>query len=159
MVISELMTRHVETCGPDDPLDRAARIMWDYDCGCVPVVDVERRVVGMLTDRDICISVHTQGKAATDIRVDEAMAQEVYSCLPDDTIAEAVEIMRSRRVRRLPVVDLGGRLVGLISLNDIAREAVRERTRKNPDVTPEEVGTTLAAICQPRLAKHIPATS
>jgi CBS domain-containing protein len=155
MLIQDLMTRHPVICRPDDSLNQAAQLMWDFDCGCVPIVDERGRLVGMLTDRDICVAAYTQGKRIQDIAASAAMANEVYSCLPDDTIAEAEEIMRAHRVRRLPVIDLDGRLIGLISLNDIAREAVREQTRRSKDATPERVGTTLAAICQPREAKQI----
>lgn len=157
MTISEIMTRNVMAVGPDETLVRAAGLMWDYDCGCVPVIDADRRVVGFLTDRDVCMAGYTQGKAMREILVRDAMANEVYSCMPDDTIAEAADIMRMRRVRRLPVIDLEGRLVGLVSLNDIARTAVREQTLRNKDVTPAEVGTTLAAICQPRSSVVLPA--
>jgi CBS domain-containing protein len=159
MLIQDLMTRNPVTCGPEDSLNQAAQLMWDFDCGCVPIVDSERRLVGMLTDRDVCIAAYTQGKPIHDITASAAMANEVYSCLPDDTIAEAEEIMRAHRVRRLPVIDLDGRLLGLISLNDLAREAVREQTRRSKDVTPARVGTTLAAICQPREAKQISPTA
>lgn len=156
MTISEIMTRRVMTCGPDDTLVGAADLMWNYDCGSVPVIDGERRVVGFLTDRDICMAAYTQGKPLRDIHVRDAMANEVYSCMPDDSIAEAEDIMRTRRVRRLPVIDLEGRLCGLVSLNDIARAAVREQTKRTKDVTPSEVGATLAAICQPRTAVVLP---
>ena len=159
MTIGEIMTRMVMTCSPDETLVRAADLMWNYDCGSVPVIDGDRRVVGFLTDRDICMAAYTQGKPLRDIRVCEAMANEVYSCMADDSIAEAEEIMRVRRVRRLPVIDLDGRLLGLVSLNDIAREAVREQSRRKKDVTPSEVGTTLAAICQPRTAAVLPPQS
>ncbi len=150
MEIADLMTRHVMTCAPEDPLNRAAELMWNYDCGCVPVVDGERRVVGILTDRDVCMAAWTQGRPIQEIEVRAAMANEVYACLSDDTIAEAEEIMRQHRVRRLPVVDVEGRLVGIVSLNDIARESARQQTRAHKDVTPSEVGATLASICQPR---------
>ena len=156
MNVSDLMTRPVQSCTVNDNLQRAAQIMWENDCGCVPVLDAESRVVGMLTDRDICMATYTQGKAPQHVLVSEAMAREVYSCLPDDNLAEAEDIMRKRRVRRLPVVDLDGRLVGLISLNDLARESVRQQTRVQKDLTPVEVSATLAAICQPRHPAVLP---
>ena len=156
MVISELMSRHVATCRAEDRLDVPARLMWDLDIGCVPVVDDRGHVVGILTDRDVCMATYTQGKAPQHILVREAMAHEVYSCLPDDNLAEVEEIMRRRRVRRVPVVDLDGRLVGLISLNDLARESARQQTRVQKDLTPLDVSATLAAICQPRHPAVLP---
>ncbi len=156
MVIADLMSRNVATCKEDDRLDAAARLMWELDIGCVPVVDAQQHVIGMLTDRDVCMATYTQGKGPQHIPVREAMAREVYACLPDDSVAEAEDIMRKRRVRRLPVVDLDGRLVGLISLNDVARESARQQTRVQKDLTPADVSATLAAICQPRHPAVLP---
>jgi CBS domain-containing protein len=156
MVIADLMSRNVATCREADRLDAAARLMWDLDIGCVPVVDDRHHVIGIITDRDICMATYTQGKPPQQVLVREAMAREVYSCLPDDNLPEAEEIMRRRRVRRLPVVDLDGRLVGLISLNDLARESVRQQTRVQKDLTPLDVSATLAAICQPRHPAVLP---
>lgn len=156
MVIADLMSRNVATCKEDDRLEVAARMMWDLDIGCVAVVDDRQHVTGIITDRDICMATYTQGKSPQQIFVREAMAREVFSCLPDDNFAEAEEIMRKRRVRRLPVVDLDGHLVGLISLNDLARESVRQQTRVQKDLTPRDVSATLAAICQPRQPAILP---
>jgi len=156
MVIADLMSRNVATCKADEYLDAAARLMWDLDIGCVPIVDDDKRVIGMITDRDVCMATYTQAKAPQHVLVREAMAREIYSCLPDDNLAEVEDIMRKRRVRRIPVVDLDGRLVGLISLNDLARESLRQQTRVQKDVTPFDVSATLAAICQPRHPKILP---
>jgi CBS-domain-containing membrane protein len=122
----------------------------------VPVVDDRQHVIGILTDREACMATYTQSKAPQHIFVQEAMAHEVYACLPDDNLAEVEEIMRKHRVRRLPVIDLDGHLVGLISLNDLARESVRQQTRVQKDLTPQDVSATLAAICQPRHPAVLP---
>jgi CBS domain-containing protein len=159
MPISDIMTRAVRTCAPDDTLHRAADLMWTFDCGCLPVVNRDGTVVGLITDRDVCMAAYTQGRPIQNILVSEAMANEVYSCLPDDTVSEVEEIMRARRVRRVPVVDLNGKLVGLVSLNDLAREAARQQTRKTRDLGAADIAATLAAICQPRTADKIPATT
>jgi CBS-domain-containing membrane protein len=114
-------------------------------------------VIGMLTDRDVCMATYTQGRGPQhNIPVRDAMAREVFACLPDDNHAEVEDIMRKRRVRRLPVVDLDGRLVGLISLNDLARESARQQTRVQKDLTPADVSAMLAAICQPRHPAVLP---
>lgn len=158
MIVADLMSRGVVSCGPNDSLARAAQLMWDADCGCLPVVDADR-VIGMITDRDVCMAAYTQERLLRDAQVSEAMAHEVFACLPDDSLAEVEGIMRLRHVRRLPVIDLDGRLVGLISLNDLARESMRQQGRKTKDLTPEDVTATLAAICQPRDVRRIPATT
>lgn len=156
MTVADLMTRNVATCKMDDRLDVPAQLMWDLDIGCVPVVDAQQHVIGMITDRDICMATYTQVRPPHQISVGEVMAHEVYSCLPDDNLVEVEEIMRQHRVRRVPVIDLDGRLVGLISLNDLARESARQQTRVQKELTPQDVSTTLAAICEPRRAPVLP---
>jgi signal-transduction protein with cAMP-binding, CBS, and nucleotidyltransferase domain len=129
---------------------------WSFSCSPRARVPHLRDSLTARSDRDICMATYTQGKSPQQISVREAMAQEVFSCLPDDSISEVEEIMRKYRVRRVPVVDLDGRLVGLISLNDLARETARQQTRVRKDLTPREVTATLAAICQPRSSALIP---
>ncbi len=158
MNVGELMTRGVRSCHADDTLNSAAQIMWENDCGCVPVVDEEHRVVGILTDRDVCMAAYTQGGPLGALHVGSAMSKEVFSCTTADTLAAAEEAMRTHRVRRLPVVDGRGHLVGIISLNDIARAAARRRRARN-DVTPNEIGLTLAAICAPHPQPSAAATA
>jgi CBS domain-containing protein len=152
MNVEELMTRHVRSCRPGDSLNEAARIMWETDCGFVPVVEPEAgmRVVGVITDRDICIAAYTKGKTLREIPVRDVMAGSVRACAPDDRLAAAEEIMREAQVRRLPVVDESGRLVGILSLSDIARELARETGSSRKRVTGREVGESLAAISKPR---------
>lgn len=147
MKISEMMVRDVKFCAPDDSLADAARLMWEHDFGCVPVVDKRQRVVGMLTDRDICMAGYTQGVALSATRISSAMSRQVFSCRPDDDIAAAEKLMRDKQIRRLPVLDKDGHLVGLVSLNDIVREAARERgVQALRHVTDTEIVSTLSAI-------------
>jgi CBS domain-containing protein len=152
MRVEEFMTKSPRTCRSDDTLSQAAQIMWEADCGAVPVVssDGEGRVVGIVTDRDVCMAGYTRGRPLQEIRVREAMAKDLRCCKASDTLAEAEASMRSAQVRRLPVVDESGHLVGLLSLADLAREAARERGSKRPAISEEEVGDTLASICEPR---------
>lgn len=152
MKVEHLMTKSVVCCTPGDTLNDAARIMWERDCGVVPVVDTDgsQRVVGMLTDRDICIAAYTQGQALSRIRVRDVMSRGVESCRAGQDVAEAERTMRDAQLHRLPVVDDAEQLLGVISLADIAREAAREVRSKRQEVTVAEVGETLAAISQPR---------
>lgn len=148
MKVEDLMTTEVGTCRPYDGVDRSAQVMWEQDCGAVPVVDQDRRVVAMLTDRDICMAAFTQGRALSEIRVSTAMSRSLWSCHPGDDVANAEALMRSQKVRRLPVVDMEGKLVGILSLSDIARAAVkpkRGKTRRK-GLEPSDVGHTLGAI-------------
>ncbi len=131
MKVSELMTREVRTCDRHDSLNRAAQLMWENDCGSVPIVDSELKVIGMLTDRDICMAAYTQGVALARISVGSVMSCDVSVCAESDNITSAAERMRERQIRRLPVVDQAQRLVGILSMSDIAREADRLRTSKS----------------------------
>jgi CBS domain-containing protein len=157
MKIGQIMKADVEVSGLDDNLASAASRMWDCDIGCLPVVDAAGAVVGMVTDRDICMAALTRGQPLRDIPVSVAMAKEVLSCPPDATLIEAEEIMRAGQVRRLPVIDSDGCLVGIVSLNDLARLAEHEIGRKNRELSAQEVTATLAAICGPRRMVEEPA--
>lgn len=144
------MTRPVFTCRPEDTLARVAQILSEKDCGCIPVVDKHATVVGMVTDRDALIAAYRQGKLLPEIPVAAAMSRRVECCSPDDTIAAAEGLMAVNRVRRLPVIQDGGRLIGILALDDIAREAARERWRGDKEVSDAEVGETLSAVCEMR---------
>jgi CBS domain-containing protein len=159
MNVAQLMTRIVETCRPDDSLAVAAGKMWDHDIGCLPVVAPDGRVTGIVTDRDICMAGYIQGRPPSDIPVSVAMSKDLYACRPDDALIEAEETMRSHQVRRLPVIDGEGKLVGMISLNDLAREAEREVGRKGRELTAQEVSATLAAVCTPRNGRSLTAAA
>jgi len=151
MRIERIMARPVQCCRPQDTLAHAAQLMWDHDCGCLPVCggDGVTRVVGVITDRDICMHALFQSKPLQALRVSDAMAKQVQVCRPGDSPADAEKTMREARIRRLPVVDEQDSLVGMISLADLAQEAARERTASRQEITETEVGDTLAAICEP----------
>ena len=151
MRVQDLMTRQIHSCRSSDTLEQAAQLMWNFDCGCVPVCtgNGASRIVWMITDRDICMSALFQGKTLRDLHVSDAMSKSVETCRSSDSLGEAEKIMRKARIRRLPVLDGEDSLVGMISLADLAREAAHERTRHGKDITEAEVGDTLAAICAP----------
>jgi CBS domain-containing protein len=147
MNVEGLMTTKLETCSDDHRLDCAARIMWERDCGIVPVVDREGRIAGMLTDRDICIAGYTQNRVLSEIPIAEVIGKKpVVTVRPTDSVETAEGLMREHQLRRLAVVDSNQRLVGVLSLNDLARGAGRHPR----DVSSEGVARTLAAISQPR---------
>ena len=151
MKVRKLMTKEVLSCHPEQSLAEAAEMMWRGDCGCVPVCDGrDGRVLGMLTDRDICMHSLFTGGSIRSAHVADAMSHGVLTCAPSDSVADAERLMRSAQVRRLPVTDDDGRIEGVLSLADIAEEAEREATTDRRDVTGAEVAGTLSAICAPR---------
>ena len=147
MFIRELMTKEVWTCRAHEPLASAARIMWDHDVGAVPVLNAAGELAGVITDRDICMASYFTGKSLGEESVAAHMSTQLFTAAPADRVEAAKEIMRSKQIRRLPVVDAAGQLVGMVSLGDLARVAT-ERGRKA--VEPSEVLSTLAAIACPR---------
>ena len=109
------------------------------------------KVIGVVTDRDIAMAAYSQGKQLWAIPVTEAMAHKVIACHADDGISQAEALMRDNQVRRLPVLNQSEHLVGILSLNDLAREAQREMgAGKRAEVTGEAVAATLATVCEPR---------
>jgi CBS domain-containing protein len=118
-LVKDLMTRSVHACHPNDSLEIACRIMWENDCGSVPVVDDGLRVRGMITDRDVCMAAWNQGRPLKEIPVGTACSSDLVCCLQDDPVSEAERLMMRHRVRRLPVTDPYGRLLGVLSLSDI----------------------------------------
>lgn len=143
------MTTEVVSCRPFDTADRSAKIMWERDCGAVPVVDQEGRAVAMVTDRDICMAALTQDRKLAEIHVSSAMSRRLWSCRPQDDVKEAEKAMRAHQVRRLPVVDNEGKLVGLLSISDLARVAVSRKGAKKKPVATSDVGETLGVISAP----------
>jgi CBS domain-containing protein len=158
MKVQQIMTRAVSCCLPDDTTNQAACIMWERDCGFVPVVESHegRHVVGVVTDRDICIAAYTKNRPLDQIRLRELMSADIRSCRASDDVSEAEGMMRRSQVHRLPVLDDGGQLVGVLSLADVARQAARETGSKRQEVTARDIGETVAAISQPR---EIPAVA
>jgi CBS domain-containing protein len=143
MKVEEILIREVKCCTPGDSLNRAAQLMWENDCGCVPVVDGDAKVVGILTDRDVCMAAYTQGATLGAMSVSSAMSRDVFACRPGDDLLVAQRVMQEHRVRRLPVTDVDGKLVGLLSLSDMAR------TLAPSDAGRAQVASTLAAVCAP----------
>lgn len=127
--ISSIMSKDPVTCSPSDPLTRAAEIMWNGDCGAVPVVNADGTLAGIITDRDICMAVYTRGQLPSGLDVGSVMAKTVYRAEPRDSIARVAGIMGRYQVHRVPIVD-NGRVVGIASLADLARH-VHHSDRNN----------------------------
>ena len=119
MQVSQILTRNVETIRPDLPVREAAQRMRSLDVGSLPVCD-GRRLLGMVTDRDITVRVVADGRDTANTRVEEAMTPDVAFCFEDDDVRKAADLMEQHQIRRLPVLDRNKQLVGIISLGDLA---------------------------------------
>ena len=145
MKISEVMTRAVKSCSIDDNLVIAVERMWHANCGILPVIDRDDAVVGVISDRDICLALGTRNELASELHVDEVFKKKLFSCAPDDSLQTALDIMGESRVRRLPVLDDKGKLVGIISLDDIGEISMSTGTRRKT-VPPEKVVEVLRKV-------------
>jgi len=146
MTIQTILSADVRTCRPSDSLASAAHTLWDADCGLLPVVDADDHVVGTVTDRDLCMGTLFQGKRMDEISVAEVMAKEVFRVGPTTSIVEALACMRTRQLRRLPVVDDEGRLLGLVTLADVARAWSRCADVGGRVLSADDVARTLAGV-------------
>jgi CBS domain-containing protein len=152
MRAQDLMSHPAVTCDVNDPLSIAAHLMWEHDCGAIPVVRDDGKLAGMITDRDLCMAAFTQGRRLDEILVNAVMARHVISVQPDQPIDEVARLMAEHQVRRLPVVDADLKPVGVISMNDLAIESAQPDTRMKGG--PAQIARTLAAICQPRVPRR-----
>jgi CBS domain-containing protein len=148
MEVGQLMTRNPRVCSIDGTLEQAAAIMWESDCGCVPLVDSEGKVTGMITDRDVCMAAYTQGRTLWQMPVALAASREVIAVHEHDSIETAEALMQRHKIRRMPVIDARGHAIGVLSLNDIARHA--HRGHRPGELNAEAVVRTLAVICTPK---------
>jgi len=123
--VRDVMTPNPQCLSEKDTLRDAARIMKEQDTGVVPVVD-GKKVIGLITDRDIVVRCIAEGKNPMDTRVGDAMTKSVRKVKEDATINEVLTMMSSAEIRRLPVVDRNDDLVGIVSIGDVAREGKQD---------------------------------
>jgi CBS domain-containing protein len=127
MRIREAMSQPAVTCREDMKLDAVVRLMAEFDCGLVPVVNLEGRLSGVVTDRDICLGALNRKLTLDAIPVGEVMARQVFSCRGEELIESAERLMRDQHIHRVPVIDADRRPIGVLSIDDLARVADRAR--------------------------------
>lgn len=125
MRVEQVMSDRVFVCRATDDATVAAAIMWNHDCGAVPVVDDAGLLVGIVTDRDLCMAGYTRGQPLHAIPVRSVMGRTVHAARATDSVAEVEALMARHQVRRVPVVDAAGRPIGIVSVIDLARQALR----------------------------------
>lgn len=143
MLVQDIMVRDPKSCRMDTNLAAATAIMWNNGCGALPVLDGGEKVVGMITDRDICIAAGTRNWIPSEIKVSDVVPQRVYTCASEDEIHAALKTMQAQKVRRLPVVSKDAKLQGILSLDDIAL-----RAGKGDALSYEDAINTFKAICK-----------
>ena len=155
MRVQDVMTDSPRACGVNASANEAARIMWEQDCGAVPVLADDGRVAGIVTDRDICMAAYFRGVPLSSIRVAEIMSSDVCTVRADDEISTAERRMRDRQVNRLPVVEDGGSLVGILSLCDLTHSVKRAGGLRQKAPDGQELLETVAAIREPRIQRSM----
>jgi CBS domain-containing protein len=145
MTIKDLMTKDVATVGTEDTAATAARKMWDCDCGALPVVDGGNKVIGMITDRDICMAAMHRDAAPSAFRAADAMSKRIFTITETDSLSTAEQLMRDNQVRRLPVVDGNGQARGILSLADVVRATELGAGPSKP-ISSSDVTSTMARI-------------
>src|SRR6266545_4385766 len=134
MKVQDIMISKPLSCTPQSNLAEVAQLMWQGDLGIVSIIDSAGQLLGVVTDRDICIAASTQDKAPSQIFVSDLPHGDIYTCRPEDLALAALTLMRERRVRRLPVTTANGTLQGIISINDLVLAA-----EDQAEVSPKEV--------------------
>ncbi len=141
MNVEAVMTKDPKTCTPETTVAEAAHLMWEADCGILPVVD-QGKIIGIVTDRDMYIALATRNVLPSVLTVGSVATGSVVTCCATDSVHDALSAMKQARVRRLPVVDAEQRLVGVLSIDDIVLAAAA-----NKNVKKQEVFETLESVC------------
>jgi CBS domain-containing protein len=151
MKVNEVRTKSPAYCSADTNLGAAAEIMWKRNCGFLPVVSPQQNVVGVITDRDMCIAMATRNRLPGQVTVQEISSMVTYSCQPDDDVQAAMDIMADKKVRRLPVIDASGKLEGILSVDDVI---LRAGSQIPGSLAPEYILSTLRKLYDSQLRQE-----
>jgi len=146
MKVKEIMTQSAVCCGSETNVGRAVELMWNRNVGMLPVVDNDGKLIGVLTDRDICIAMGTRNRLPGELTVGEIAIREVFTCKPNEDIHEALCEMGNHQVRRLPVVNDHGVPQGVLSLDDLIAHSELGKLRGARDLSSEEVAATMKKV-------------
>ena len=151
MKVKDVMTRTPARCRSDTNLGAAVEIMWSRNCGILPIMNPEEKVIGVVTDRDLCIALGTRNRLAGDIAVWDVASGKVFACEPEDDIHAALAMMARSKVRRLPVINTAGKLEGILSMDDVVLHSESKVSGKTPQLSHDDVVDTLKRLYRPEL--------
>ena len=157
MKVKDIMMGAPYYCQLQTNLGSATELMWNANCGFLPVESSDGKVIGVITDRDICIALGTRNRPAGEVTAAEVLTGKLYSCSPDDDIHMALQTLKEAKVRRLPVVSQDGTLVGVLSMDDILQRAEPHSLGKEPELSNDEVIRTFRSITQRRVPEIVAA--
>lgn len=150
MKVADLMTKPPAYCNPQTNLAAAAEILWNHNCGILPIVDSKEKVIGVVTDRDMCVALGTRNRLPSEVTVSEVASGKVIACTPDDDLRGALAKMAQARVRRLPVIDVSGKLQGILSMDDIVLRTEAGTLKRDSELSFEDVVGTLKSVYAPQ---------
>jgi CBS domain-containing protein len=151
MKVRDAMVKTPVFCSLETNLGGAVEIMWKRNCGILPIIDAQRRVMGVITDRDIAIAMGTRNRLPAEITVAEAGTRKVHSCKPTDDVSWALDIMGENKVRRLVVVNEKNQLEGVLSMDDVVLYAETNPAGR-ADISADDILRTLKALYSPQLS-------
>ncbi len=154
MKVRDVMMRTAARCGPDTNLGAAVELMWTRNCGMLPIVNAQEKLIGVITDRDICIALGTRNRLPGEIAVKDVASAHVYWCKSEDDLRSALQVMAASKVRRLPVVNSAGVLEGILSMDDVVLHS--EAGNRASELPAENVVRVLQEVYSPRLPQVVP---
>lgn len=155
MKVQDVMMRTPAFCSPETNLGAAVEILWNRNCGMLPILDSQQKVVGVVTDRDLCVALGTRNRLPGDIQVSEVASGNVYSCKPEDDIHTALETLARQKVRRLAVINKTGVLEGILSMDDVVLHAQASGAGRTGELLHAEIVETLRQVYGPQLPQVI----
>lgn len=153
MRVKDIMVRTAASCAPRTNLGAAVEILWNRNCGILPIINEEEKVIGVVTDRDLCVALGTRNRLPGEVTVGEVTTGKVYSCSPNDDVHAALKIMASEKVRRLPVVNDDGRLEGILSMDDVVLHSEPRSSGRFSELAHDDVLETLKMLYRPELPR------
>jgi len=154
MKVKDMMVGTPVSCNRQTNLGAAVEMLWNRNCGILPITDDNGKVNGVVTDRDICIALGTRNRLPGELSVGEVMTGKLFSCSPEDDVRTALTTMRTEKVRRLPVLNRDGVLQGILSMDDVVYHV--SDSKKTVDLSYEDVVRTFKGIYAPPLPELVP---
>ena len=150
MNVKEIMTQSAVCCRADTNVGAAVELMWVRNCGMLPAVGTDGKLIGIATDRDVCIAMGTRNRLPGNLTIGEIATRDVSTCKGEDDIHEALNTMATKQVRRLPVVDNQGVPQGILSMDDIIVHADLGKWQGSCELSAEEVVRSLKKLYRPK---------
>jgi CBS domain-containing protein len=156
MRVSSIMMRTPAACNSRVNLGAAVEILWQRNCGMLPVLDDQSKVIGVVTDRDLCIALGTRNRLPGEVTLAEVISGKVFSCKPEDDVHVALNTMAREKVRRLPVINREGKLEGILSMDDVVGHCEAKTFSKTPELTYDDVVGTLKKVYETQFPVAVP---